>query len=131
MFDSWYQRRRYWLRDLQTRSWLRVQAVIRSADVEEIVEPESGSHVGWKPTVRFVYQVNNVAHSGVTTGELWFYDEHAARETAADLTNRTLPIRCHPLHPERCSYIPTDGGPPQLTPAIPDSKTGLITIPLK
>src|SRR5215469_6399988 len=129
-FDSWLRHCVNWFLALRTRDWLRSLAVIEKAEVQEIVDEESGAHQGWRPIIRYVYHVNNVAYFGAARGEIWFYDEAAARETAQSLERNKIPIRYKPSCPAKSVYLPVDGAPPQLFPSRPDPSTGLTIISL-
>jgi len=133
---SWFHR---WLnrsRARRTAEWVRVDAVIRNARARLVLDDETNSiSIGklfeWRPVVGYEYQVENTAYSGVARGEIWYFDEDGALDAAESLVGATLPVRYDPSRPSKSFYLPQDGGPPQLNPAIPDAGSGLVVISLK
>lgn len=128
--DRWLLRWIIWFRASRTRTWPHTEAVITEAAVRAL-EDEDGKHLFWKPKFRYKYQVNGTVYFGRSSGEIWDYEEAAAYETVESLKGNKIPIRYKSDDPSRSIYIPTDGAPPQLFPAHPDPKSGLVIVRLK
>jgi hypothetical protein len=75
--------------------------------------------------------VESTTFSGKASGEIWYYDDQSVFDATESLIGATLPIRYDPSRPSRSVYLPQDGGPPQLLPASPDARTGLVVLSLK
>jgi hypothetical protein len=130
---SWLRRCLNRSRARRTVEWVRVDAVVRTAEAQLVGEIDSFTVklFEWRPVVRYEYQVENTTYSGRATGEIWYFDEEGAFDAAESLIGATLPIRYDPSRPSKSFYLPQDGGPPQLFPATPDAKTGLVVLSLK
>lgn len=132
--SSRLRRRRNLWRARRTAGWGRVDAVIRDAQAHVIDQAQSmvaPRYFVWRPVIRYEYQVENTTYSGNAKGDFWFFDEDDAADTAESLIGVTLPIRYDPSRPSKSFYLPQDGGPPQLNPAVPDAKSGLVILSLK
>ncbi len=131
---SWLRRRLNSWRARRAAEWVRIDAVIRSAEarlIDQNAYTYSPKILEWHPVVRYEYQVENTTYSGKTSGGLWYYDDQGAFDAAESLIGATLPIRYDPSRPSKSFYLPQDGGPPQLNPATPDAKSGLVILSLK
>ncbi|HEY7404057.1 MAG TPA: DUF3592 domain-containing protein [Candidatus Angelobacter sp.] len=129
---SWLRRLRNRSRARRTAEWVRTDAVIRNARVRQLDQFNAvGKMREWRPIVRYEYQVENTTYSGKASGEIWYFDEDGASDTVESLIGAILPIRYDPSRPSKSFYLPQDGGPPQLRPANPDAKTGLVVLSLK
>jgi hypothetical protein len=128
--DSIYQFFINWFRARRAVAWPRINATIRYAEAH-VIESESGKSAGWLPVVVYEYEVNGISYQGKITGEIWYYENDAASETARSLIGATLPVRYSPSNRGKSLYLRTDGGPAQLLPAQPDPDSGLVTLSLK
>jgi hypothetical protein len=131
---SWLRRRLSSWRARRAAEWVRVDAVVRAAEARLIdrIESIAGPKISeWRPVLRYEYQVENTTYFGRARGEIWYYDDQGAYDAAVSLIGVTLPIRYDPSRPSKSFYLPQDGGPPQLLPANPDAKTGLVVLSLK
>ena len=131
---SWLRRRLNWLRARRAAGWVRIDAVIRSAEArltDERAFTYSAKISEWRPVVRYEYQVENTTYSGKASGEIWYYDDQGAFDAAQSLIGATLPIRQDPSRPSKSFYLPQDGGPPQFLAATPDPESGLVVLSLK
>jgi hypothetical protein len=118
------------LRARRVRNWPVIEANILVAILEEITG-EDGGHIGWQCRIIYDYTVQGKKYPGRAYGPAWVYDQQAAKEVADSLPGAGLPVRYDPNHPAQSTYLPTDGGPPQLQLAEPDPKTGLVILSLK
>jgi hypothetical protein len=128
--DSLYRFCLNWFQARRSASWPRMDATILNAEAW-VIESESGKAGGWIPEVVYEYEVYGIPYQGRTTGEIWYYENDAASETARSLIGSTLPIRCSPSNPAKSIHLRTDGGPAQLLPSRPDPDSGLVTLSLK
>jgi hypothetical protein len=114
----------------RVRNWPVIKANIRVAILEEITG-EQGGHIGWQCRIIYDYTVQGTKYAGRAYGPVWVYDRQAAEEIANNLPGAGLPVRYKPGNPAESTYLPSDGGPPQLLLAEPDPKTGLVILSLK